>query len=78
MLAFNSHVSAEEGISLTEEDYSKITQQMKEDVAFREDINKVIAKLKNGERLLDLPESWSWKVRLFTSGECGITVFIHL
>ncbi|MCM3226455.1 hypothetical protein SAMN04489762_1722 [Terribacillus saccharophilus] len=57
MLAFNSHVSAEEGISLTEEDYSKITQQMKEDVAFREDINKVIAKLKNGERLLDLPES---------------------
>ncbi|MGG1595548.1 hypothetical protein [Terribacillus saccharophilus] len=60
VLVFNPPVSAEEGINLTEEDYSKISQQMKVDGSSQEDIDKVIAKLKNGETLdADKPNNQS-------------------
>ncbi|MFB1099231.1 hypothetical protein [Terribacillus sp. JSM ZJ617] len=51
VLVFNPPVSAEEGINLSEKDYNKISQKMKEDGSSQEDIDKVIAKLKNGDTL---------------------------
>jgi hypothetical protein len=56
VLVFSPPVSAEESINLTEEDYSKIIQQMKVDGSSQEDIDNVIAKLKNGE-ILDADKS---------------------